>query len=103
MAIKMGNTARVAHVNCIRPFLEINNSDNGQTTTSWSSPLFQQLDVEDSHSRPTSPIVTHSASAPPVPPQVVTRSRRVVKPVVRYGQVDDSCSFLLLFLKGESV
>jgi len=87
----MGDTSRVVYVNRIRPFLEVNDSDNGLTTTSWSPPFFQQLDVEDSHGKPTSPIVTHSASAPPpVPPQVVTRSGRVVKPVVHYGQVDDS-------------
>ena len=83
VAIKRGNTTRVVHVNRVRPLLEMKDSSGGQITT-WSPPLFEQLDVEDLHSRPTSPVVSHNASPP-----VVTHSGRVVKPVVRYGQVDD--------------
>ena len=83
VAIKRGNTTRVVHVNRVCPLLEMKDSSGGQIMT-WSPPLFEQLDVEDLHSRPTSPIVLHNASPP-----VVTRSGCVVKPVVRYGQVDD--------------
>ena len=76
IAITKGDTIRVVHVNRIHPFLEVNDSDNGQTKTSWSPPLFQQLDVDSK-----TPKRTHCASAPPlVPPQVVTRSGHIVKP-----------------------
>ena len=85
IAIARGNTTRVVHVNHICPFLEVQDSNNSQTA-SWNPPLFQHLDVKDSNSRPTSSIMPHNAY---VPPPVVTRSGRVVKPVVRYGQVDN--------------
>jgi len=76
IAIIREDTTRVVLVNCIHPFLEVQDSSNGQTTF-WSLPLFQHLDVEDSNSKPTSPIVPHNACTPP------PDSESVVKPVVK--------------------
>jgi len=52
----------VVHVNWVCPLIRIKDNSDGQVAT-WSPPLFEQLDDEDSHNRHASLEVSQSASA----------------------------------------
>ena len=91
VTINRGGTTRVVHVNRIRPLVGIKDSDTGvhDQFGSWNPPLFEHFDDEGLPNVSTSPAAAQGysagASAAAAPP-TVTRSGRVVKPVVRYGQ-----------------